>query len=129
MDVRHVEGFGEGTFEDTIASAPVAMQAVALALRETIARLHPGVVEVCWPHQQNAGYGVGPRKMSEQYCYVGAKSKHVNLGFYDGASLDDPEGVLEGTGAKMRHVKVRSVEQAGGGAVCALITQARSRLA
>ena len=35
---------------------------------------------------------------------------HVNLGFYYGAALEDPEGLLEGTGKKLRHVKVRDVE-------------------
>ncbi len=41
------------------------------------------------------------------FCYVLAYSKHVNLGFCDGAALSDPAGLLEGTGKTMRHVKVR----------------------
>jgi hypothetical protein len=36
----------------------------------------------------------------------------VNLGFYKGADLPDPSGLLEGTGKKLRHVKVRSLEDA-----------------
>ena len=39
-------------------------------------------------------------------------SKWVNLGFYQGVGLADPEGLLEGTGAKMRHVKIRSLDDA-----------------
>ncbi|MEZ4322320.1 MAG: DUF1801 domain-containing protein [Myxococcota bacterium] len=128
MDIRHVDGFGEGTFDDTLARASADMSAVAHALREVVADVHPGVVEVCWPKQGNAGFGVGPRKMSEQFCYVGAHGKHVNLGFYEGASLPDPAGLLEGTGAKLRHVKVRSVEQARSEAIRALITAAADRL-
>lgn len=38
--------------------------------------------------------------------YVSAQSGYVNLGFYEGADLDDPAGLLEGTGKAMRHVKV-----------------------
>jgi hypothetical protein len=38
--------------------------------------------------------------------YVSAQSGYVNLGFYEGAALDDPAGLLEGTGKAMRHVKV-----------------------
>ena len=45
-------------------------------------------------------------------------------GFYQGAGLSDPEGLLEGTGAKLRHVKVRSVEVAEQPAVRALIEAA-----
>ena len=40
--------------------------------------------------------------------YLADHSKHVNLGFYEGAHLPDPDGLLEGTGKNLRHVKVRS---------------------
>lgn len=43
----------------------------------------------------------------QMVCYVAAHSKHVNLGFRYGALLDDPDGLLEGTGKQMRHVKLR----------------------
>ena len=45
----------------------------------------------------------------------------VNLGFYRGVELPDPEALLEGTGARMRHVKVRSVDGARRPAVRALV--------
>lgn len=41
------------------------------------------------------------------FGYVDAFTAHVNVGFYLGAELDDPDGVLEGTGKFMRHVKLR----------------------
>lgn len=41
--------------------------------------------------------------------YVSAQDGYVNLGFYEGAALDDPAELLEGTGQAMRHVKVDSV--------------------
>jgi hypothetical protein len=41
------------------------------------------------------------------FAYVDAFSAHVNLGFFHGAALDDPAGLLEGAGKRMRHVKVR----------------------
>lgn len=40
--------------------------------------------------------------------YVSAQDGYVNLGFYEGARLEDPAGLLEGTGEAMRHVTVRS---------------------
>ena len=87
-------------------------QDLARRLRTLIYDVHPDAVEVAWPNQGIAGYGVGPKKMSEHYAYIAPKSKHVNLGFMYGAALDDPDGLLEGTGKKLRHVKVRSVEEA-----------------
>jgi hypothetical protein len=41
------------------------------------------------------------------FAYVGVFRNHVNVGFFQGASLPDPAGLLEGTGKYMRHVKVR----------------------
>jgi hypothetical protein len=41
------------------------------------------------------------------FGYVGAFKSHVNVGFFYGAFLDDPARLLEGTGKRMRHVKLR----------------------
>ena len=41
------------------------------------------------------------------FAYVNAFTKHVNVGFFNGANLPDPAGLLEGTGKRMRHVKLR----------------------
>jgi hypothetical protein len=41
------------------------------------------------------------------FGYVNAFRAHVNVGFFRGAALADPAGLLEGTGKYMRHVKLR----------------------
>ncbi|RBP14306.1 uncharacterized protein DUF1801 [Roseiarcus fermentans] len=41
------------------------------------------------------------------FAYVDAFSAHVNVGFFHGAALDDPTGLLEGSGKRMRRVKLR----------------------
>jgi hypothetical protein len=41
------------------------------------------------------------------FAYVDAFRDHVNVGFFRGAEIADPKGLLEGTGKVMRHVKVR----------------------
>jgi hypothetical protein len=41
------------------------------------------------------------------FAYVDAFTAHVNVGFFRGAEIDDPQGLLEGTGKFMRHVKLR----------------------
>ncbi len=40
------------------------------------------------------------------FAYVNAFKAHVNVGFFRGAEIADPEGLLEGTGRFMRHVKL-----------------------
>lgn len=41
------------------------------------------------------------------FAYVDAFSAHANVGFFHGAALEDPAGLLEGAGKRMRHVKLR----------------------
>ncbi len=41
------------------------------------------------------------------FCYVNSFTAHVNVGFFLGAELPDPRGLLEGTGKFMRHVKIK----------------------
>jgi hypothetical protein len=41
------------------------------------------------------------------FAYVNAFKDHVNVGFFRGAEIADPAGLLEGTGKFMRHVKLR----------------------
>ena len=41
------------------------------------------------------------------FAYVDVFRSHTNVGFFYGAHLDDPAGLLEGTGRNMRHVKLR----------------------
>ena len=40
------------------------------------------------------------------FAYVNAFRAHVNVGFFRGAEIADPAGLLEGTGKFMRHVKL-----------------------
>ena len=40
------------------------------------------------------------------FAYVNAFKSHVNVGFFRGAEISDPKGLLEGTGKYMRHVKI-----------------------
>jgi hypothetical protein len=60
--------------------------------------------------------GVGEELKWGQPCYLVGREKvaclyvagdHVNLGFFRGSGLDDPKGLLEGTGKGMRHIKIR----------------------
>jgi hypothetical protein len=40
------------------------------------------------------------------FCFVKAHKDHVNIGFWRGAEMKDSKGLLEGTGKKMRHIKI-----------------------
>jgi hypothetical protein len=49
----------------------------------------------------------------DRILYIAAFSGYVNLGFFFGESLPDPDGLLVGTGKRMCHVKIRSLEECG----------------
>ena len=58
------------------------------------------------------------------FGYVNAFTAHVNVGFFLGAWLDDPARLLEGTGKRMRHVKLRPGQEADVKALAALVERA-----
>ena len=58
------------------------------------------------------------------FAYVHAFRAHVNVGFFRGAELPDPRGLLEGTGRMMRHVKLRPAEDIDATALTGLIRTA-----
>ncbi len=58
------------------------------------------------------------------FAYVNVFTAHVNVGFFSGALLDDPSDLLEGTGKRMRHVKIRPASNIDGVALNSLIENA-----
>jgi len=47
---------------------------------------------------------------TKDFCYLVSNKKHVNLGFMNFDKISDSEGLLEGTGKNMRHVKIKSIK-------------------
>ena len=58
------------------------------------------------------------------FAYVDAFKTHVNVGFFRGAEIADPQFLLEGTGRFMRHVKLSPGRDVDAGALMALIETA-----
>jgi hypothetical protein len=91
---------------------PPAVRQAYLAAHRLVLEAVPGVRYSVDTVDAQIGYG------ARQFGYDGwgmaGLSPHrnwVTLAFLRGAALDDPEGLLEGTGASVRHVKLKSVEQ------------------
>ncbi|MFO0758142.1 MAG: DUF1801 domain-containing protein [Byssovorax sp.] len=58
------------------------------------------------------------------FAYVAAFRQHANVGFFFGALLPDPAGLLEGTGKRGRHVKLRPGRPVDAGALGSLVDAA-----
>jgi len=105
------------TVDDYIATLSPEQAALVRALRDLVRAAAPGVEEAVKWSQPVFSQG-GP------VCYIKANKKHVNFGFWWGARLDDPTGRLEGSGDKMRHVKVRAAEDIDAEGFTAMVRQA-----
>ena len=72
--------------------------------------MHDGCPTAC---AQDAAFG-----------YVAVFTAHANVGFFNGAELEDPTGLLQGSGKRMRHVKVKPGVDLDDGSLDALIRSA-----
>jgi hypothetical protein len=116
-------------FDEIVSGVSPHARQLAEAARALIRDVYPAIVEVPWPKQRVIGYGVGPRKMSEHFCYISVSRNHINLGFMYGAELPDPEKLLEGSGKLLRHVRITELDQLSNPALRQLlITASKHRM-
>jgi len=97
-----------GTIQEVFAKASPTSLPILKAAHRFLVEIDPNVVIVPRPGEKSLSYGVGVRKNSEAYCYLIPFKEHVNFGFFYGTEIDS-DGILEGTGAKMRHIKIRNL--------------------
>ena len=110
-----------GNFNDLLDITGEDLRPIVLELKKVILTIDPDACEVVRLGDRAATYGVGPKKMKEGYVYILPHKSWVNLGFFRGAILDDPDGLLEGTGKIMRHIKIKSLDQANNKSIKTLI--------
>jgi hypothetical protein len=84
------------------------IQDLALTVREfVLAALAPPHEYILNVYTVVMAFGTSPR-MRDHVCGIATNARYVNLMFHQGAELEDPHRLLEGTGTKMRHVKIRA---------------------
>jgi hypothetical protein len=72
------------------------------------------------------GYGTSER-LRDGILHIAVYSKHDNLGFNDGATLDDPKGILQGAGNRIRHITIKTLEDIARPEIRAYIRRARKK--
>ncbi len=99
---------------DRTASPETA--AIARSLRATVLEEAPAAVE--WFDGGNGLLAFGSRRVMRDLLFAIIPHRaHVNLQLADGADLPNRDGLIEGTGKRIRHVKIRSVEASRSAAV------------
>ena len=118
-----------GSWDDVFGSCEPEVRVISEALRAVIVDDMPDAIEVPRKGDRAVSFGVGEKKMSESHVYLQPQKGRVNLGFWHGTSVPDPEGLLEGTGKALRHVKVTDEAMARSRAIRALVAAAREERA
>ena len=98
-------------FDRYLAEKKPAVADAARALRATVLAGFPDAVETFDPADGLLAIGLG-RSMRDFRFAIIPHASHVTLQLADGADLPNPDGRIEGTGKRIRHVKVRSVGDA-----------------
>src|ERR1700675_5002328 len=80
---------------------------VAASARAALSRLRkrlPGAIEIVYDNYNALAIGFGPSdRASEAIFSIAVFPRWVSLFFLQGAKLPDPDGLLQGTGTKVRH--------------------------
>lgn len=92
------------THNEYLRAKNLGLKEVANQLRKLVKKTLPKSKEAINPWHVPIFESHGP------ICYYMAGKNHITLGFIRGTSLPDPEGLLEGTGKNLRHVKIKSAD-------------------
>ncbi len=106
--------------DDFLAKYLPEMQAITQRLRAIV---NTRGQEILYAKDNHFGYSFSG-KAHERILYICPMQKYVRLGFMRGTQLPDPQQLLVGEGKWLRHIKVKTLEQADDAAVKALVEAA-----
>ena len=114
----------DSDLQDLLDRHSPAVREVFGALRALVRDVAPDAVEQLDLPDRLLAYGFGPPggvRLSGFAIALIPHTAHVNVQLADGAQLDDPTGIVEGTGKRIRHVKCRTPEDVARPALRALL--------
>jgi hypothetical protein len=118
----------KGPLDRIISKQPPAM---AKLTRDVLAKLRPrfpGAVEMVYDKKRSLVIGFCPDdRASNVINSIGVYSKWINLYFFEGAALPDPEGLLQGSGTIVRSIRIDSADDLDRPGVKALMAAALKR--
>ncbi|MGH9662743.1 MAG: MmcQ/YjbR family DNA-binding protein [Bryobacteraceae bacterium] len=86
-----------------------ATRELALAVRAVVLEELAPCCENIYDAYNAVAIGYGPTvRLKDGICHVAVYSRHVNLGFNRGAEMVDPDGLLQGSGKRARHIAIRT---------------------
>jgi hypothetical protein len=109
--------------EEFLANYGPEVRKPSLKLRDLVLKLVPDANETVHTGWGNIQYNF-TNKMKSHFCAIGPLKDRVDFFFLRATDLQDPAGLLEGTGKKLRHVKVKSLSEVDNPALSELILAA-----
>jgi hypothetical protein len=104
-----------------LETLPAEKKPLVEALRRLIGGAAPSAHEILY--QETLRYRLTDSGVGHLF-YIAVFEAHVNLGFFFGGSLPDPERLLVGSGKRMRHIPIRSVQACENPAITSLLAHA-----
>ena len=111
-----------------IAKQPPEMAKLTRAVLAKLRAGFPGAVEMVYDKKRGMVVGFCPdERPSNVINSIGVYSKWINLYFFEGDTLPDPDGILQGSGTIVRNIRITSADDLDRPAVKALMAAALKR--
>lgn len=98
------------SFEEFLANFSPEVREISFSLRNLVYKLVPDAEEIVYTGWGNIQYYFSGKPKS-RFCAINLYHDRVDFFFLRATDLIDPAGLLEGTGKKLRHVKIKSLSQ------------------
>ena len=89
--------------EEYIDQFDPVFRCILIRLRELIYEVVPDATE-------DIKWSVPTFSLNKTICYIAGFKHHVTFAFYNGKMLNDPDGILQGTGKHMKYLKFKSID-------------------
>lgn len=91
---------------------------------EIVSKVRTIILEAAPEADESIKWAQPVYEVNGPFAYIKAFKNSVNFGFWRGVDIHDPHGLLQGTGEKMRHIRLTSLEDIDGEAFTDFIHQA-----
>lgn len=108
-----------------IARQPPEMRKLAKSVLAKLRPRFPGAIEMVYDKTNTLVIGFCPdERASNVITSMAVYRRWINLYFFEGDAMSDPQGLLQGSGAMVRHIRITSADELDRPAVKALIVEA-----
>jgi hypothetical protein len=103
-----------------LENLPAEKKPIVETLRRLIESVAPEAHEIIY----HDALRYGSPDSGYPILYIAVFKAYLNLGFFFGGFVPDPEGLLVGNGKRMRHIKIRSSQECENPAIASLLARA-----